>query len=70
MNSCLCRRAGSVWGWRWPFVLVALPALLVAALMLATMREPARGCTEAALSVCGLLAIVPRVVFAGQAYLL
>lgn len=59
-----------MWGWRWPFVLVALPALLVAALMLATTREPARGCTEAALSVRGLRAVVPRVVFGGQAYLL
>ncbi len=44
-------RAGSVWGWRWPFVLVALPALAAAALMLGTTREPPRGCTEAALSV-------------------
>ena len=43
--------AGSSWGWRWPFVLVALPALGVAAIMLVTTREPPRGGTEAALSV-------------------
>ncbi|KAK9838287.1 hypothetical protein WJX81_002411 [Elliptochloris bilobata] len=41
---------GSAWGWRWPFVLVALPALGVAAIMLVTTREPPRGGTEAALS--------------------
>ena len=47
VDSC----AGSSWGWRWPFVLVALPALGVAAIMLVTTREPPRGGTEAALSV-------------------
>ena len=55
----LCLRTGSAWGWRWPFVLVALPALGVAAIMLVTTREPPRGGTEAALSVRSCRARTP-----------
>ncbi|CAL5223333.1 g5832 [Coccomyxa viridis] len=36
-------------GWRWPFVIVALPAILAAILMVLTTREPERGATEDAL---------------------
>jgi MFS family permease len=35
-------------GWRWPFVLVAIPAILCAGLMYATTEEPERGSTERA----------------------
>lgn len=42
-------RAGPSIGWRWPFVIVALPAIGVATLMLLTTEEPTRGVTEAAL---------------------
>jgi predicted MFS family arabinose efflux permease len=38
-------------GWRWPFVLVAMPAILAAILMILTTREPERGATEDALKV-------------------
>ncbi|CAL8462663.1 g2196 [Coccomyxa elongata] len=36
-------------GWRWPFVIVALPAILAAFLMVLTTKEPERGATEDAL---------------------
>jgi predicted MFS family arabinose efflux permease len=35
-------------GWRWPFVIVAVPAVLAATLMMFTTEEPPRGVTEAA----------------------
>jgi len=35
-------------GWRWPFVIVAVPAILCAGLMYATTEEPERGSTERA----------------------
>ena len=38
-------------GWRLPFVIVAVPTLLLALLMLLTAEEPPRGVTEAALQV-------------------
>lgn len=40
---------GPAAGWRWPFVVVALPATAVAVLMLLTTEEPQRGVMEAAL---------------------
>ena len=43
--------AGPSTNWRWPFVIVALPSLLVTAVMLATVQEPPRGITEPALQV-------------------
>jgi len=36
-------------GWRWPFVIVAAPAVLCSLLMYFTTSDPARGSTEAAL---------------------
>ncbi|CAK0784876.1 hypothetical protein CVIRNUC_008081 [Coccomyxa viridis] len=36
-------------GWRWPFVIVAFPAILASFLMILTTREPERGATEDAL---------------------
>ena len=47
----LLRRAGPYAGWRLPFVIVAVPTLLLALLMLLTAEEPPRGVTEAALQV-------------------
>jgi MFS family permease len=47
--------AGPHAGWRWPFVIVALPAMLAAFLMMLTTREPERGATEDALKVCAAL---------------
>lgn len=38
---------GSAIGWRWPFVIVAIPAILMATLMVFTTSEPARGAREA-----------------------
>jgi predicted MFS family arabinose efflux permease len=35
-------------GWRWPFVVVAVPAVLVAAIMVLTAEEPPRGMAEVA----------------------
>lgn len=43
--------AGPITNWRWPFVIVALPSLLVTGAMLATTQEPPRGITEPALQV-------------------
>ena len=43
--------AGPSTNWRWPFVIVALPSLLVTAVMLVTVQEPPRGITEPALQV-------------------
>ncbi len=45
--------AGPYAGWRLPFVIVAVPTLLLALLMLLTAEEPPRGVTEAALQVWG-----------------
>ena len=38
-------------GWRWPFVIVAIPAILCAGIMYATTEEPERGSTERAFQV-------------------
>lgn len=47
--------AGPKLGWRWPFVLVAAPSMLVSLAMLLTVPEPQRGVTEPALQVpCSL----------------
>lgn len=46
-----CVPAGPATNWRWPFVIVALPSLLVTGVMLATVQEPPRGITEPALQV-------------------
>ena len=46
--------AGPATNWRWPFVIVALPSLLVTGVMLATTQEPPRGITEPALQVTAL----------------
>ncbi|PRW58958.1 MFS family transporter: sugar [Chlorella sorokiniana] len=40
---------GPAWGWRWPFVIVSVPAVAAATFMLYTCHEPKRGGTEAAL---------------------
>jgi predicted MFS family arabinose efflux permease len=40
---------GPTMGWRWPFVLVAFPAIICAILMYATTEEPERGAREKAL---------------------
>lgn len=38
-------------GWRWPFIIVAIPAICMAFLMLFTVPEPPRGVTEDAIQV-------------------
>ena len=50
-SSHSARCAGPYAGWRLPFVIVAVPTLLLAVLMLLTAEEPPRGVTEAALQV-------------------
>lgn len=40
---------GSSIGWRWPFVIVAVPSIALATVMLLTTEEPPRGATEQAL---------------------
>lgn len=47
-------------GWRWPFVIVAIPAILCAGLMYATTEEPERGSTERAVfqAKVGLVVVV------------
>ncbi|GAB4817048.1 hypothetical protein N2152v2_004094 [Parachlorella kessleri] len=40
---------GSSIGWRWPFVIVAVPSVVLATVMVFTTEEPARGATEHAL---------------------
>ena len=52
MSSGAC--AGPHAGWRWPFVIVAFPAILASFLMILTTREPERGATEDALKVHAL----------------
>ena len=52
MSSGTC--AGPHAGWRWPFVIVAFPAILASFLMILTTREPERGATEDALKVSAL----------------
>ena len=49
MGQGVAGLAGPVLGWRAPFAIVALPALAAAALMLATVADPPRGASEAAL---------------------
>ena len=44
--------AGPSIGWRWPFIIVAAPAVVCAFLMLFTVKEPPRGASEDALQVC------------------
>jgi MFS family permease len=39
---------GPTWGWRLPFVVISVPALLCAALVLFTVQDPPRGRMEAA----------------------
>lgn len=39
---------GPTLGWRWPFVIVAVPAIVSALLMYSTTQEPERGATEEA----------------------
>ncbi|PSC76649.1 MFS family transporter: sugar [Micractinium conductrix] len=41
--------AGPAIGWRWPFFIVSVPAMIVACVMLLVCKEPKRGGTEAAL---------------------
>ena len=43
--------AGPAWGWRSPFVVVAIPTLILAVVVWFTVPEPERGITEAALQV-------------------
>lgn len=50
--------AGPATNWRWPFVIVALPSLLVTGVMLATTQEPPRGITEPALQVVALAGVI------------
>lgn len=40
---------GPVFGWRWPFVIIAIPAIACAVLMYMTTDEPERGSNEKAL---------------------
>ncbi|KAL3148730.1 hypothetical protein ABBQ38_014141 [Trebouxia sp. C0009 RCD-2024] len=49
IGQALAGGIGPVTNWRWPFVIVALPSLLVTGVMLATTQEPPRGITEPAL---------------------
>ncbi|KAI3438564.1 hypothetical protein D9Q98_000991 [Chlorella vulgaris] len=49
MGQGIAGFVGPALGWRWPFVIVSLPAIAVSFLMLFTCREPLRGGTEAAL---------------------
>ena len=49
MTFNLFRITGPQLGWRWPFVIGALPAIGAAALMMIVVDEPRRGATEAAL---------------------
>jgi MFS family permease len=51
-GSCLLPHShtGPSIGWRWPFVIVAVPAVLAAALMLLTTDDPPRGMSEQVLA--------------------
>lgn len=40
-------RIYEAWGWRWAFILLGAPGLLMAALTIFTLREPPRGLSEA-----------------------
>lgn len=46
LGQLLAGFVGPAHGWRWPFVIVAVPAILTAVLSLAVIEEPERGCTE------------------------
>lgn len=52
MLPLCCVHAGPAWGWRSPFVVVAIPTLILAVVVWFTVPEPERGITEAALQVC------------------
>ena len=47
----MCALAAPYIGWRWPFIIVAAPAILMAFLMILTVPEPPRGVTEDAIQV-------------------
>jgi hypothetical protein len=40
---------GPAFGWRWPFVIVAVPAVVSSAMMILTTTEPAKGMMEESL---------------------
>lgn len=42
---------GPVIGWRWPFAIIAIPAVIAALIMFFTTEEPAQGSTEAVVQV-------------------
>ena len=46
LGQLLAGFVGSAYGWRLPFAIVALPAILTALLSLVIIEEPERGCTE------------------------
>lgn len=54
--------AGPSIGWRWPFIIVAAPAVVCAVLMLLTVKEPPRGASEDALQVWPLVTCMLGVV--------
>lgn len=43
LGSMLGGYVGEIWGWRWAFVVAALPGLPLAILVFATLRDPPRG---------------------------
>jgi sugar phosphate permease len=62
----------AAWGWRAAFVLLGLPGILLAAVMMTTMREPARGRFDGAERIAEALpnfADVPRYILANRAVL-
>ncbi|KAK9832459.1 hypothetical protein WJX74_010797 [Apatococcus lobatus] len=50
MGQAIAAFAGAKIGWRWPFVIVAVPAILSALIMILTTREPKHGMAEEALA--------------------
>jgi predicted MFS family arabinose efflux permease len=53
LGQLLAGGLGQTHGWRLPFMIVAVPNFVLAPLFLATIREPARGRTEAAVAASG-----------------
>jgi len=46
IGSALGATIGQAFGWRWAFVFFGVPGLLLAVVLLTTVREPARGATD------------------------
>jgi len=47
LGYLIAEMVGARWGWRMPFYVSAVPGLLIAALILIFLREPARGASDA-----------------------